>query len=92
LKAKAAIREFLQDWLANYEELWVEREEVLDLGHGLVFSVFLMRGRPVGGGGEARQRTACVTKWADSLIVRITFYTDIDKARAAAERLAQERG
>jgi ketosteroid isomerase-like protein len=52
-EGKAAIHGFLQDWLANYEELWFEREEVLDLGHGLVFSVFLMRGRPVGSGGDA---------------------------------------
>ena len=91
-EGKAAIRGFLQDWLANYEELWYEREEVLDLGHGLVFSVFLMRGRPVGSGGEVRQRTGGVAEWADGLIVRITFNTDIDNARAAAERLAKERG
>jgi hypothetical protein len=32
--------------------------------------------------------------WVDGLIVRVTNYdyADIDKARAAAERLAEERG
>jgi hypothetical protein len=30
--------------------------------------------------------------WEDGLIVRVTNYTDIDEARAAAERLAEERG
>jgi hypothetical protein len=35
-----------------------------------------------------------VTLWVDGLIVRQTAYpeSDIDEARAAAERLAQERG
>ena len=91
-EGKAAIRDLWQDWLASFEELWVEPEEVLDLGHGLVFSVFLVRGRPVGSGGEVRQRTGGVTELANGLIVRVTFYTDIDNARAAAQRLAQERG
>ena len=52
LEGKAAIRHFWQDWLASYGELWVERKEVLHLGHGLVFSVLLRRGRPVGSGGR----------------------------------------
>jgi hypothetical protein len=30
--------------------------------------------------------------WEDGKIARITNYTGIDEARAAAERLAQERG
>jgi hypothetical protein len=34
-----------------------------------------------------------VAIWRDGLIERFTVYaTDIDQARAAAERLAQERG
>src|ERR1043166_1362366 len=53
-EGKAAIRGFWQDWLASYEEFWVEREEVLDLGYGVVFSVLLTRGRPVGSSGELR--------------------------------------
>jgi hypothetical protein len=31
-------------------------------------------------------------QWENGLVVRITVYTDIDEARAAAEGLAQERG
>jgi hypothetical protein len=30
--------------------------------------------------------------WVDGLIERTTNYTDIDEARADAERLAEERG
>jgi hypothetical protein len=37
-------------------------------------------------------RWAAVAEWADGLTTRVTVYTDIDEARAAAERLAQERG
>jgi hypothetical protein len=37
-------------------------------------------------------RFAAVTTWVDGLIERNTNYTDIDEARAGAERLAEERG
>jgi len=33
-----------------------------------------------------------VAVWENSLIVRVTNYTDIANARLAAERLAAERG
>ena len=33
-----------------------------------------------------------VFEWVHGEIVRITGYLDIDEARAAAERLAEERG
>jgi hypothetical protein len=36
-------------------------------------------------------RYALVSVWVAGLIVRLTNYTDIDEARAAAERLAEER-
>ena len=91
-EGKAAIRRFWQDWFATYEELWVERDEALDLGNGVVFGVLATRARIVGSSGEVRQRNAVISEWADGLILRMTLYTDIDEARAAAERLAKERG
>jgi hypothetical protein len=36
-------------------------------------------------------RSASVAVFAGGVLVRHTLYTDIDEARAAAERLAQER-
>jgi len=36
-------------------------------------------------------RHANVFVWVEGLIVRVTHYDDIDEARAAAERLAEER-
>jgi hypothetical protein len=32
-----------------------------------------------------------VYEWADGAVARATTHTDIDEARAAAERLAEER-
>ncbi len=36
--------------------------------------------------------TQSVAQWTDGLIVRNTTYTDITQARAADERLVEERG
>jgi hypothetical protein len=40
-----AIRAFLEDWLGTYEEYLAEVEEVLDLGHGVVFVAYREDGR-----------------------------------------------
>ena len=61
------------------------REEAVTLG------VLDQRGRLVGSSGEIELRYAAVTEWEDGKIARITNYTDIDEARATAERLARER-
>jgi hypothetical protein len=37
-------------------------------------------------------RYAAVGSWREGLAERFTVYTEIDEARAAAERLAEERG
>jgi ketosteroid isomerase-like protein len=87
----AAIRGFLEDWFASYEELWFEHEEVQVLGNGVVFSVVIRKARLVGGGGDVRHRNAIVAVWTDGVILRATMYGDIDEAGAAAERLAASR-
>ena len=88
----AAIRRFWQDWPASYEELWAGLEEPLDLGKGVVFGVLNQKARPVGRSGEVRHQHAFVVVWEENLMVRVTNYLDIEEARAAAERLAAERG
>jgi hypothetical protein len=45
---------------------------------------------PADSAGWVRQRYAAVATWADGLVERQRNYFDIDEARAAAERLAQE--
>jgi ketosteroid isomerase-like protein len=88
----AAIRGFFGDFIGGYEEYGVEPEEILDLGNGVTFSVIVQQGRPVGSTADVQMRFAAVTTWVDGLIKRSTNYTDIDDGRAAAERLAEERG
>ena len=72
--------------------LALSAEELLDLGNGVTFSVIHNRGRPVGSTAEAQQRLAWVATWQEYKITRVEIYVDIDEARAAAERLAEERG
>jgi ketosteroid isomerase-like protein len=88
----AAARGFIQDWWTSYETSEFEAEETLDLGNGVGFRVLVQKGRPFGSSGAVHLRYATVSVWADCKIARITNYTDIDEARAAAERLADERG
>jgi ketosteroid isomerase-like protein len=90
-EGRAAIRGFTEDWFGAYEELDIELEEVSHLGNGVVFAVVIQDGRPVGSGGHLRQREGWVVLWVRGLIARLTA-SDIDEARAAAERLAEERG
>jgi uncharacterized protein (TIGR02246 family) len=90
-QGRAAIRSFLEDWFGAYEELEVGLEEVRDLGNGVVFAVVVQNGRPAGSAGHLRQREGWVFVWVRGLIARLTI-SEVDEARAAAERLAQERG
>ena len=89
-EGRAAIRSFIEDWFGAYEELKFALEEVRDLGKGVVFAVVIQNGRPVGSAGHVRQREGWVYVWVGGLIAQFTV-SDIDEARAAAERLAQER-
>jgi ketosteroid isomerase-like protein len=90
----ATIRGFLEDWFASFEEFEIELEEALDLGNGVVFIVARSDGLPVGGAGRTRLRElfAYLVVWADSAITRVTVYGDVSEGRAAAKRLAEERG
>jgi hypothetical protein len=56
------------------------------------FVVLSQRDRLPDTTGWIPDRLTVVSTWADDVIQRTTSYTDIDEARAAAERLAQERG
>jgi ketosteroid isomerase-like protein len=89
---RAAIRDHFEDWFAPYEEFAFEVEQVRDLGHGVVFGVVHEQARMRGASGVIPRHVAFVWEFRDGLIVRTVPYTDIDQARAAAERLAMERG
>jgi ketosteroid isomerase-like protein len=87
-----AIRRFLEGWLGSYDEFDFALEEADELGNGVAWAVVRPRGRPRGGNrfDEFRYGNCAVSE--DGLIVRMVFSIDIDEGRAAAERLAQERG
>jgi hypothetical protein len=84
----------LKDWTSSFQDLTIEPDEILDLGHGVVLTLYHQEGRPIGASNYVRVRSASVGLWVDGVIVRNMIYpeTGIDEARAAAERLAQERG
>jgi ketosteroid isomerase-like protein len=87
-----AIRGFFDDWLAAYEDFKQVLEEVRHFGNRVTLGLILQRARLPGSDGLVEFRYAAVGTWVNGLIERVTAYTDIDEARAAAERLAQERG
>jgi ketosteroid isomerase-like protein len=86
-----AIRTFMADWIGAYEDYTVKAEDVHDLG-GVTFGLLVQQGRPFGGGGFVSLRYVSVSTWRNGLVERSTQYTDLDEGRAAAERIAQERG
>jgi hypothetical protein len=67
-------------------------EEFGELGNRVIFYLLFHRGRPAGGSGFVELRHANTTTCGDGLFQRTLVLADIDQARAAAERLAQERG
>jgi ketosteroid isomerase-like protein len=91
-EGRAAIRALFDDWLGPYDEFRVEVEAIRDLDNGVTFVVVVLRGRPRDSTGWVQFRFGTVFTVVDGLIERSTAYADIDKARAHAERLAQERG
>jgi ketosteroid isomerase-like protein len=91
-EGQEAIRGFIEGYWGLFEELRFELEEVLDLGNGVTFAVNRQRARPVGSRAYVEAREAHVTEWAEGKVRRVTVYGDVDAARAAAERLAEERG
>jgi ketosteroid isomerase-like protein len=91
-EGRTAIRGFWEDMAVAYEEFEFQPREILDLGNGVVFSVNRAGGRLLGSTRRLEYRLATAAVWEEGSIVQITAYTDIDEGRAAAERLAQERG
>ena len=89
-----AIRRLFEDWRSGFEEWGISFEELLDLGNGVVFALVRQEGRPVGATGFVRLREASIWVWANGLIEHVATHpeSDIDEVRAAAERLAEERG
>jgi ketosteroid isomerase-like protein len=87
-----AIRSFVADWFGAFEDYRVDVEQVIDMGGGVTFVVVNAIGRPAGMDASVQQRRGWVALWSDGKVMRAASYLDLDHARAAAERLAEERG
>jgi ketosteroid isomerase-like protein len=91
-EGRAAIESFWRDYYRSFEDLSFELEEAIDLGHGVMFAVVRQDARPAESLGRVQTREAWVSVWEEGLLRRGWSYSDLDAARAAAERLAEERG
>jgi ketosteroid isomerase-like protein len=87
-----AIREFLLEWWSLWQEHDHRVDEVVVLSERVGYVIIREAGRMKSSGSVVEARVAHVIESIDGLMVRDTTYTDIDAARAAAERLARERG
>jgi ketosteroid isomerase-like protein len=92
-KGEAAIRDFLVGYWATWEDHHHNVEQLVDLGHGVLFVVTSEDGCPKGSDSRVQARHGDVYEPAQGKIARITTgYLDIDEGRAAAGRLAESRG
>src|SRR4051794_22898226 len=74
----AAVRAFVSEWWDAFEELALEPEDILDLGHGIVFAVVCQKARPANSTGLLERREAYLLEWVADMTRRVTVYTDID--------------
>jgi limonene-1,2-epoxide hydrolase len=89
----AAMRSAIDDYLGSFDDLLFELEEIGAVDHRVVLAVVSQQARPVGGAGHVHTREGWVFSFsADGMIMCGSTFGDIDEARAAAERLAEERG
>jgi hypothetical protein len=88
----AAIHAYLADWTASYEKQEMREWDGWHLGGGVVFVVTLFEARPLGSQATVTERWAFTVVWEKGMISRVVARPDVDEARAAADRLAHERG
>ncbi len=86
------IRREMEAWTGAFEDFEIEIKEIRDMGNGVILSLTRQSGRPPGVSGDVHMPVIGVTQWSAGNIVSAIFFMDVDEARAAAERLAQERG
>jgi ketosteroid isomerase-like protein len=93
-RGRDAIRRSLKEWVEIYDDIDDEDEDIVEIGHGVVFSATRLSGRSRAGaaGGQISGCYGFVYTWIDGKIAHVTVYPDIGEARVAAERLANERG
>ena len=86
-----AIRSFVEDWIGNYDEYHQELVEGQDLGNDVVFALNRQDARLAGTTSRVQELWSFTITWRAGMIDRVIGRNDFDEARAAAERLAEER-
>src|SRR3981189_2852795 len=84
-------RGLLEDWAGAFEGWTIKVETVVDLGNGIVYSVYHQEGRPAGSTAVVAETAVLIYEWVDGVIARLIGRQDIDAARVLAERLAERR-
>lgn len=87
----AAIAAFVQGWWDTWQDHHHEIQEILDLGHGVVFAVVREDGQLIGSDRYVEQRAGWVFLWIEGKVAKGIAYLDVDEALAAGERLAASR-
>jgi len=87
-----AMRKVWEDLTESFQDFEFDGQDFHDLGSGVTFGVLVQRGRPHGSDSLVESRLGVVATWRDGRIARARMYKELDQARAAAERLAEERG
>jgi ketosteroid isomerase-like protein len=76
---------------ASFKEMHFEPERIDQLPRGRVLASVRFRFRAPTSGVQVEVPFAHLMTWRDGKVTEFSMHTDIDAARAAAERLAQER-
>ncbi len=82
---------FLREYWATWEEHHHYVEEVVEFGNGLTVVSMHEDGRLVGSDSRIEAQNGWVYEWVAGKIARGVPYRSFDEARAAAERLVEER-
>jgi ketosteroid isomerase-like protein len=92
LEGITAIRSYTEEFNGSVGNYRSEIHEVDDLGSGVTLVVARQGGRPSGSTSELLEHVVFVCVVVNGLVESMATYSDTDEARAAAERLAEERG
>jgi ketosteroid isomerase-like protein len=79
-----------EDWGSAWESFTIEPEKMLEVGDGLVVSVFTVTARGKGSGVEIKARNATVNELRDGRITRVDYYTTEDEAMQAVGAVERE--
>jgi hypothetical protein len=93
-KGAPAIRSFLADWRGRYEDYEIEVAEVRDLGSGVLLIKSSQSGSLLDSPDRAHLPPEIMLHafaWERGVVTCIVSSGDTPEARAAAERLAEER-